>query len=241
MLAKAFFVQIVPLKIFRFISDLSTGPKSNFPSNCQLKLFNNCNSLVIISNKDEDIFKINSKFFTIKQFLRLGLNDNFLSLFHANTVSLNQYLDDLHNLASIIQLQIQVIGICEHNIKKGSCLNCSPPGYTFEFEPITSTHGGVGVFINDNLCYKVRNDLKILLNGCLESTFIEISFDKKKKNIDGLIYRPLLMPINDFCDSSLIECLNQISLLDNTCILMDNFNNDLLNRTQTMSLQSFQK
>ena len=81
--------------------------------------------------------------------------------------------------------------------------------------------------------------MKILLNGCLESTFIEISFDKKKKNIDGLIYWPLLMPINDFCDSSLIECLNQISLLDNTCILMDNFNNDLLNRTQTMSLQSF--
>ena len=125
-------------------------------------------------------------------------NDNSSSLFHVNIASLNKYLDDLHNLLSIIKLQIQVIGICEHKIKKGSCLNGSLPGYTFEFKPVTSTLGGVGFFINDNLCCKVRNDLKMLLNGCLESIFIEISFDRKKKNIVGLIYRHLLMPINDF-------------------------------------------
>ena len=33
----------------------STGTKSNFPSNDQLKFFNNCNSLEIISNNEEDI------------------------------------------------------------------------------------------------------------------------------------------------------------------------------------------
>ena len=65
----------------------------------------------------------------------------------------------------------------------------SLPSYTFEFEPATSTHEGVGFFINDNSCYKVRNDSKMLLNGCLEPIFIEISFDKKKKIIVGLIYR----------------------------------------------------
>ena len=86
-------------------------------------------------------------------------------------------------MLSIIKLQIQVIGICEHKIKRGSCMNGSLPGYTFEFESATSTHGGVRFFINDNLCYKVRNDLKMLLNGCLESIFIEISFDKKEKNL----------------------------------------------------------
>ena len=116
-------------------------------------------------------------------------NDNSSSLFHVNIASLNKYLDDLHNLLSIIKLQIQVIRICEHKIKRGSCLNGSLPGYTLEFEPATSTHGGVGFFINDNSCYKVRNDSKMLLNGCLEPIFIEISFDKKKKIIVGLIYR----------------------------------------------------
>ena len=118
-------------------------------------------------------------------------NDNSSSLFHVNIASLNKYLDDLHNLLSIIKLQIQVIGICEHKIKRGSCLNGSLPGYTFEFEPATSTHGGVGFFINDNSCYKVRFDLKILLNGCLASSFIEISFDKKKKKLVLFIGIPI--------------------------------------------------
>ena len=110
----------------------------------------------------------------IKEFLNLDLNENSLSLFHVNIAALNKYLNDLHNLLSIIKLQIQVIRICEHKIKRGSCLNGSLPGYTLEFEPATSTHGGVGFFINDNLCYKARNDLKTLLNGCLEPIFIEI-------------------------------------------------------------------
>ena len=92
-------------------------------------------------------------------------------------------------MLSIIKLQILVIGICEHKIKSSSCLNGSLPGYTFEFEPGTSTQGDVGFFINDNLRYKVRNDLKMLFNESLEPIFIEISFDKKKKIIVGLIYR----------------------------------------------------
>ena len=36
------------------------------------------------------------------------------------------------------------------------------------------------------------------------------------------------MLINDFCDTFLIECLNKIALFDNTCILMGDFNIDLL-------------
>ena len=79
----------------------------------------------------------------------------------------------MHYLLSFIKLQIPVIGICVHKIKRGSCLNGSLPGYTF---------GGVEFFINDKLRYKVRNDWKMLLNGCLESIFIEISFDKKEKD-----------------------------------------------------------
>ena len=36
------------------------------------------------------------------------------------------------------------------------------------------------------------------------------------------------MPINDFCHNFLIECLNKIAFLDNTFILMGDFNIDLL-------------
>ena len=68
----------------------------------------------------------------------------------------------------------------------------------------------------------------MLLNGCLESIFIEISFDEKKNIIVGLIYRHPHMQINDFYDNFLVEYLNKIALLDNTCILMGDFNIDLL-------------
>ena len=105
----------------------------------------------------------------------------------------------MHNLRSIIKLQIHIIRIFEHQAKKGSCLNGSLPGYNFEFEPPSSTHGGVRSFMNDNLCYKLRYDLEIMLYGCLESIFIEINFDKKKKNIIGCIYPHPLMLVNDFC------------------------------------------
>ena len=95
----------------------STGSKSGFPSNDQLKFFNSCNCLETIINNEEDIFKINSKYFTIKEFHNLDLNEYYLSLFHGNIACYNKYLDDLHNLLSVIRLQIQVIGICELKIK----------------------------------------------------------------------------------------------------------------------------
>ena len=216
------------LPFYQSSDSYSTDLKSNFPNNDQLKFLNNCNSLDMIRNNEEGIFKVNSEYFTIKEFLNLDLNDMSLNIFDINIASLNKYTDDLHNLCSIIKLQIQVIGICEHKIKKSSCLNGLQPGCTFEFEQTTSTHGGVSFFINDNFCYKVRNDLKMLLYGCLESIFIEISFDKKTKIIFGLIHRHPRMPINDFCDDYLIEYLNKIAILDNTCILMGEFKINLL-------------
>ena len=67
-----------------------------------------------------------------------------------------------------MKFQIQVIEICGHQIKMCSCLNGSLPGCTIEFEPTTSIHWGLRFFINENLCYEVRNDSKMLLNWCLE-------------------------------------------------------------------------
>ena len=69
----------------------------------------------------------------------------------------------------------------------------------------------------------------MLFNGSLEPIFIEISFDEKKKNYCwSVIYRHPHMPINDFCDNFVTACLNKIALLDNTCILMGDFNINLL-------------
>ena len=78
------------------------------------------------------------------------------SVFKINIASLNKSITDLNNLCSIIKLQIQIIRICEHKVKRGSCLNGLQPGYTFEFGQTISTHGGVAFCGNDIVCYRVR-------------------------------------------------------------------------------------
>ena len=52
---------------------------------------NKFSSLEIISNNEEDNFQIGSKYFTIKEFLNLDLNNNSLSLFHVSIASRNKY------------------------------------------------------------------------------------------------------------------------------------------------------
>ena len=59
---------------------------------------------------------------------------------------------------------------------------------------------GTQIYFNANL-YGYYKELWEHLNGCSESIFIEISFDKKKNIIVGLIYQHPHLPINDFCDN----------------------------------------
>ena len=50
-------------------------------------------------------------------------------------------------------------------------MNGPPRGYPIEFEQATSIHGSVEFFNNDNLCHKVKSNLTMIVNGCLESIF----------------------------------------------------------------------
>ena len=61
--------------------------------------------------------------------------------------------------------------------------------------------------LQSNKCFE--NGLEWVLRIYL----IEISFDKKKKIIVGLIYRHPCIPINDFCDNFSIECLKKYLFL----------------------------
>ena len=84
-------------------------------------------------------------------------------------------------LLSIIILQIRIIALYEHEIRKSSCLNGSLPGHTFEFEPAHPTHRVVQFFIDVYFCCKVTNGLKIfktLLRICSYWNFVLI---KRKK------------------------------------------------------------
>ena len=50
--------------------------------------------------------------------------------------------------------------------------------------------GGVGIYIKENLSFKILSKFSIFVERIFESIFIEVSLANNKKIIIGSIYRP---------------------------------------------------
>ena len=87
---------------------------------------------------------------------------------------------------------------------------------------------GVGLYLANNLDYKVRQNLKFENSETTDSLFVEITIPKGKNTIIGVIYRApdnnLTTFINDFN-----EVLDKITKENKICYLMGNFNVNLMN------------
>ena len=196
-----------------------------------------CDSIQKSMNLDDDdeIFstQVNSKYYDINQLnsLKLDLPSTF-GLFHVNIASLNKHIDDLRFILSQLEFNFDIIGISEHKILKDTVpsKNIKIAGYEeFIFEPTESTHGGTGFYIKDNLDYTSRKDLQINSPLNHESMFIEIIFPNKKNLIVGCIYRhSSKISVKDFTNEHLDPILQKIVLENKQCILMGDFNVDLL-------------
>ena len=93
-----------------------------------------------------------------------------------------------------------------------------------------TSHGGTGVFISDQINYKLREDLKIESDGNVESTFIKLIIPNKKNIIIGCIYRHpnSQISVNEFTTNYMNPLLTNISSEGKLCSLMGDFNIDLL-------------
>ena len=182
---------------------------------------------------------VNSVYRSIDEFNELNLNkQSSFGIMHLNIASLNKYLDDLHNFLCSVHLPFKIIGISEHKIYINKTLNNNLKGYTFIFNNISSSHGGTGIFISEDLLYKRRNDLEICKKDKFESVFAEILFPGKKNIICGCIYRHPSMSVNEFVDDFLSETLTKINSENKKCIFMGDFNIDLL-RSNTNNATSY--
>ena len=97
--------------------------------------------------------------------------------------------------------------------------------------------GGVGLYVSDDLSYEVKSDLSKVSN-ILESIFIEIEIPGKKNIIVGEIYKPPTSNTRDFIES-LQLILSAPSLHNRTCIIMGDFNLDLLQCHERPLCQDF--
>ena len=109
--------------------------------------------------------------------------------------------------------------------------NIDIAGYNeFIFDPTETTCGGTGFYIKNNLDFYKRNDLQLNSPSNYESTFVEIIFPNRKNLIIGCIYRHPSSKIstNDFSSEHLEPILQKISKEKKECVLMGDFNIDML-------------
>ena len=117
--------------------------------------------------------------------------------------------------------------------KKGSTPknNIDIPGYqSFIFQPTESSHGGTGFYLKNNINYIERHDLALNSPSNFESAVIEINFPKRKNLIVACIYRhpTSKISIHDFNKNNMDPFLQKISDENKQCVLMGDFNIDLL-------------
>ena len=189
------------------------------------------------TDKDDDQLAqtlVNSKYYNIKKFNKIKYDkESSFGLVHVNIASLNAHIDDLRTVLSRLDFNFDVIGISEHKIKKdvAPSNNIDIPGYDeFVFEPTETTHGGAGFYIRNDYDSLVRKDLRLNLASQFEAIFVEIILKDRKNLVVGCVYRHPSsdIPITEFAEKHLEPIINKISKEKKECMLMGDFNIDLL-------------
>ena len=153
---------------------------------------------------------------------------NHLSFFHLNIRSLQNKVDELSTLLSTLNIKFSVVGITETWLQD-SPLGVNIDGYNFVYKNRrVRLGGGVGLYLSDNLDYKIRTDIYANEDEVMESLFVEIIRPHERNIIVGLIYRPPNQNVNDFV-TRMNNVLEKISRDNKTCYLMGDFNLNLLN------------
>ena len=157
-------------------------------------------------------------------------DNSYFSVFHLNVRSLMPKLDDLQQYLVEITHKFSVIGISETWLKNDNeAFIHHLPGYSFvNNNRKTKNGGGVGMFyISSALKFRVRYDLNLQKDDILESIFLETCLEENEKIKIGTIYKPPNNNFNDF-ETELKTILHKIDKENKTCILMGDFNIDIL-------------
>ena len=194
-----------------------------------------------------------------------AINDTFmnntdktgaLTIFHCNLRSMKKNLSRVEELFRECTRMPDIIGVTETKHKeetntKDEADPISLEGYKFEGCPSPTNSGGAGIFIREDFCYDIREDISLNADNC-EDKWIEMNIKETsrqnnrylrgKKFVVGIIYRHPGYKYEDFssklCD--IIEILNQnrtdfIIMGDmNVNLLKYNLANDVTNYLQNI-------
>ena len=200
--------------------------------------FDKCNSLDTPFDFEGHYAKLNSKYVSIEEYNKLTCKSSF-EILHLNISSLNEHFDGLNNFLAQLILNVKVIGVTQHKIPYGKGPNRFLRGYNFFFNSSLTTHGGVGIFVSDDLQKpKIRKDLEKVNSFC-ESIFVELSLPNSKKYLIGCVYRHPNTSVNDFTEDFILPLLNKLAFENKKCLIMGDFNIDLLKSSNNTAISNY--
>ena len=118
-------------------------------------------------------------------------DSNNISVFHGNVISLKKNLHLVEDIFKGCHNYPSILAISETGLKSNIDKNIvALPGYEFERHDTLTEKGGVGLYIESELDYTVREDFGLKLDNC-EDLWVEIKPQKKgglpKTDNSGLI------------------------------------------------------
>ena len=155
---------------------------------------------------------------------------NGFNTLHLNISSLPYNFYQLETLLTTLKVKFYILGITESRLKtrKQSINNIDLKECLVESTPTDNSCGFALLYINKNINYKLRKDLKIHKSKEVESIFMEIINKKERNTVIGCIYRPPCIDARKFNDTFLQNTLEKLSYKNKDIILMGDFNIDIL-------------
>ena len=205
------------------------------PSPTQKVIIDKLNKYIEQSNNDDSDLEydqpISCSYYSCEEFVQANFqaSKNF-SIMHLNIHSIQLHIEELRIILNTLDYKFDVIAISESKLKNLPKVDILLQGY----HPPQCTNtdaekGGTILYVNADLNFKPRKDLKIYESKELESTFIEIINSKESNDIVGVIYRHPKMDTNTFIDGKLNHLLNKLIKENKKNIyITGDFNFDLL-------------
>ncbi|ESO02879.1 hypothetical protein HELRODRAFT_174321 [Helobdella robusta] len=186
----------------------------------------------------DDINQINALYNSIS---RNGINDNlFFKLMHLNIRSLVHKSEDLLDYLNNFSFKYNIIGISETWMNDDNIKLINITGYDFVGKNRSGKHGGgIGLYIDNGITYKTRDDINSI--SSIELFSIEITNDCSNKNaIIVITYRPPTYDANMYLQQ--IEPVLQIISLENKLVyLIGDMNINLLDADSNASKFQLQR
>ena len=121
---------------------------------------------------------------------------------------------------------------CLQQTRLRGAINIDIPGYKFFFVKSFNNAGGLDVYINDTLNCRVLNRFHVDLPSC-ENIWLNVITKDNKSYIVGVLYRhPFSTDVANFIDQ-LNQTLQDITSLGNKCVILGDFNIDILKLEST--------